>query len=188
MDRQLFSHTELPIEKTWLLESIPSGLSSLIFLWIIFPIFPTFPATIPLVLMWIFLIVSQIIIFPLRLLTQYLIRANFEYRFFDNQMVTREGIFSKTERTLQYSTIQNIVITRSITDRLYGLANLSIENASMGGFSTFYRSGAKLSPIGSIGNSVNIPGLSIENAEYIKTFILFKIINSPSIRNQTHGL
>lgn len=52
------------------------------------------------------------------------------YRFDDGEIVVNEGILKRTERHIPYTRIQNIDITQGIVQRLFRVAEASVETAS----------------------------------------------------------
>jgi uncharacterized membrane protein YdbT with pleckstrin-like domain len=70
---------------------------------------------------------------PFMIVWRHLTRKNLEYEFGDEQIIYRQGILSKSERTIRYGVLQNVIITRDLVERLIGSATVSIENASNGG-------------------------------------------------------
>ena len=108
------------------------------------------------------LIVGQVVTIALK-------RSCFHYSLEDEFLVVRQGVLAKQERQIPYSKIQDIFMRRRLSDRIFGLASLRIENASQGTLpvSPSYilgkrRVGSEI--FGSIGNVVNIPGLDKNDA------------------------
>ncbi len=137
-----------------------------------------------------------VIAFPIFLIVNPLTRACFHYSTEEKFFVVREGIISKAQRNLPYGVIQNVFVKQDLFDRIFGLASLAIENASLGGKGALGGGGGgKLGGIGnqqgegvgSSGNKVNIPGLKKEDAEALKNIILQKMKENP-IEDSQSGL
>ena len=131
-----------------------------------------------------------VIAFPILLIINPLNRANFHYSLEDKFFIVRQGILSKKQRTVPYGVIQNVFVKQDLFDRIFGLALLSIENASQGGgflsgkkSKNFKLSGTGVivpgETVGSSGNKVNVPGLKKQDAESLKVLILQKIKENP---------
>ncbi len=129
-----------------------------------------------------------VILIPFWLIANPLIRSRFHYtteeKFFDVQ----QGVFSKKQRHLPYGVIQNIVVKQDWFDRVFGLASLTVEDASQGGgkglfggSKSFRLSGSRQQgqSVGSSGNKVNIPGLKKKDAEALKLILLQRMKENP---------
>ena len=116
--------------------------------------------------------------------------ANFHYSFDEKFLVIEQGIIAKQKRYIPYSTFQDVLILRSLTDHLLGVATVCIENASgvggalmpvMAQYGTFsgsrnFRGNAWLvSLMGAAGNAVGIPGLSLDDAQKVRQEALVRI-------------
>lgn len=129
-------------------------------------------------------------------------RKFFHFFIEDKFLIVKQGIISKKQRTLPYGVIQNIFIKQDIFDRIFGLASLAVENASMGGINDFRTQRPKrifgiqipisqnrqqYEVIGSMGNKINIPGLKKQDAEALKEIVLQKMKENP-IEDSQSGL
>ena len=102
-------------------------------------------------------------------------KNNFHYSVDKEFMIFHQGIISKQQKNLPYGVIQDVIVNQDITDRLFGLASLTIENASFGGGQVYARGRQAGALIGFAGNVAVIPGLTIENAETLKNILLSKV-------------
>lgn len=140
-----------------------------------------------------------VIAFPYFLIYNPLVRMNFHYSTEEKFFMVKEGIISKAQRNLPYGVIQNVFVKQDLFDRIFGLASLAVENASMGG-KGFLGSGSGMQSfrlegvgnqqeegVGSSGNKVNIPGLKKEDAETFKNIILQRMKENP-IEDSQSGL
>lgn len=137
------------------------------------------------------------------LIANSLIIANFHYSTDDKFFVVRQGVFSKKQRNLPYGVIQNVLVKQDWFDRVFGLASLSVENASLAGgggknkmsWWNQLKYGAKIGAygqqdqesVGSSGNKVNIPGLRKKDAEALKIILLQRVKENP-IEDSQSGL
>lgn len=140
-----------------------------------------------------------VIAFPYFLIYNPLVRMNFHYSTEEKFFMVKEGIISKAQRNLPYGVIQNVFVKQDVFDRIFGLASLAVENASMGGKGLFGSSSGMQSfrmsgvanqqgeSVGSSGNKVNIPGLKKEDAETLKNIILQRMKENP-IEDSQSGL
>lgn len=144
-----------------------------------------------------FYLVIYLAFVPVHLIIVSLRRANFHYTIDDKFMTLNQGILSKQQRNIPYGVIQNIFVKQDLVDRIFGLASLTIENASQGagsqragqskifGMTVGSQRSQQTDLIGSSGNKVNIPGLSKQNAETLKDIILQKMKANPLEDNQS---
>lgn len=129
---------------------------------------------------------------PIMLIANPLIRMNFHYSLGEKYFNVKQGVISKKQKNLPYAVIQNVFVKQDIFDRIFGLACLKVENASMGGGKakkrksfTLTSGGSDSESVGASGNKVNIPGLKKQSAEELKNLILQKIKENPLEDNQS---
>ncbi|MFA6095336.1 MAG: PH domain-containing protein [Candidatus Paceibacterota bacterium] len=60
----------------------------------------------------------------------YLWRSHYAYSFGEQYIYLKEGIFSISEKHMSYETVQDVNIRQTLLDRIFGVADLIIENAS----------------------------------------------------------
>lgn len=101
---------------------------------------------------------------------------NFHFTFSADYLVFKQGVITKKERQIPYGVIQNITVSQDILDKMFGIANLKIENASQGGSLVGSRvnnqqSKTEANAIGFLGNAVIIPGLAHQNCVYLKQLL-----------------
>ncbi|OGM24177.1 hypothetical protein A2627_04775 [Candidatus Woesebacteria bacterium RIFCSPHIGHO2_01_FULL_39_28] len=130
------------------------------------------------------------VIYGISLLFLYLSKINFHYSFDNQNVIVRQGILNKKNRTLPFAVIQNVFVKQGLLDRFFGISTLSIENASGGGgagqftkaFGFYFKNKGERNDtigIGIQGNKVSIPGLTVSDAEKLKEIILMKIKENP---------
>ncbi len=127
---------------------------------------------------------------PIMLIANPLIRANFHYSLGEKFFDVKQGVISKKHKNMPYGVIQNVFVKQDLFDRIFGLAHLKIENASLGGGKSKARKssgGSSSESVGASGNKVNIPGLRKQSAEDLKNLILQKIKENP-IEDSQSGL
>jgi uncharacterized membrane protein YdbT with pleckstrin-like domain len=119
----------------------------------------------------------------------YLTIKNFHFSL-DKEFITiNQGVLSKKQRQLPYGVIQDIVVGQSFVERLFGIANLTFENASQTGsgpakvFGMTIGNNRRRSLYQEIGiqkdGKINIPGLKKTDAEALKNALLAKIKENP---------
>lgn len=139
-----------------------------------------------------------VLAFPIMLIANPLIRANFHYSLDDKYFHIKQGVISKKQRNLPYGVIQNIFVKQDLFDRIFGLASLRVENAvqSGGGKMSWWKRGygskgnaygQQAEGLGSYGNKVNLPGLKKSSAEALKVLLLQKMKENP-IEDSQSGL
>jgi uncharacterized membrane protein YdbT with pleckstrin-like domain len=126
---------------------------------------------------------------PVLLVTNPLNKKSFHYALEDKFLVVDQGFLSKKHRTLPYGVIQNVLLKQDLFDRMFGLANVRIENAAQAGgavnkpkmksFQLFNGKKKNQNELGSFGNQVNIFGLRKSDAEKLKLAILEKVKDNP---------
>ncbi len=126
------------------------------------------------------------IIFLYLFISTVLRKKAFHYTFQDDFLVLEQGIFSKQKRYLPYLTIQNVFLFQGPLDRIFKLACLIIENAAQGENSLENRKNRNaFQIIGFYNNRVTIPGLSKQNAEFLKVAVLERIKANPVDTSQS---
>jgi len=194
---EIITEKKYPVQRLWVFKSI---LTSFLVLMILVPY-------------WVFLwysesgnleisfYISIIIIFTIfHFVVSILRRATFHYSI-DGQFLTlRQGILSKQQRHIPYGVIQNLFVKQDLFDRIFGLASLTVENASQGagaftppqeqkifGLRVSNQRQQQAEMVGFSGNKVNIPGLTKQNAETLKEIVLQKMKENP-IEDSQSGL
>ncbi|MDB4984602.1 MAG: hypothetical protein JWM20_781 [Patescibacteria group bacterium] len=57
-------------------------------------------------------------------------RSNFKFQFMPDYVYARQGIISVEEKHLPYGTIQDVVMSQSFFERIFGIATVTIQNAA----------------------------------------------------------
>lgn len=171
---------DYPVESFWILK-IPVSFSIVTFFICIFmglillPLsFTTNEGGLVFLITMGIIIVTMIGIGLLSTIIASLSRDNFHYSIENEFVIFHQGILSKQQKNLPYGVIQDIIVNQDITDRLFGLASIIIENASFGGGQVYAR-GQAAALIGFVGNVAVIPGLTVKNAEKLKDIFLSKM-------------
>lgn len=188
MDNSITEKT-FPIENRWVTKNIVLTSFSTIFIAIMFSIQPYLSYKYDqsgVSILWVIIFPVIIILAGIvRIIGFSLQRSNFFYSLEEHNFMCKQGIISKKETHIPYGTIQNIYLKQDIVDRLIGLSNISIENASVGGGyvadqqiqnNKYY--GEPLF-LGVSGNKLSIYGLTTENAEKLKKLIMKKMMENP---------
>lgn len=134
---------------------------------------------------------------PVHFMITVLRRANFRYTLEEKFLTLYQGVLSKQQRHIPYGVIQNIFVKQDLFDRIFGLASITIENASQGagnaqkgeakvfGMKVGAQQKRRDELVGFSGNKVSIPGLAKANAEILKALILNKMKENPIEDNQS---
>lgn len=121
-----------------------------------------------------------IILIPYWLIANPLTRSRFHYSLGKNFLEVSQGVISKKQRHLPYGVIQTVIVKQDWFDRVFGLASLSIEDASQGGKNYARQQDGAGGMLGSSGNKIELPGLKKADAEALKLLILEKIKENPT--------
>lgn len=116
---------------------------------------------------------------PIHFFTNVIRRATFHYDLEDKFLNLHQGWIRKQNRQLPYGVIQNVIVTQGVLDRLFRLATVTIQNATQSSVQDVKAQVA--GNAGFFGNTIQIPGLTSENAQVIKNILLKKIKDSPII-------
>lgn len=108
--------------------------------------------------LFMFLVISIILIFLFSYIYTKIWYNNFYFEFDKDGGKIKESVIASSEKHVYYDRIQNINITQGFIDRIFGLNKIVIETAS---------EGTKV-------KSLSVPGLSKENAEILRDFLLNK--------------
>jgi membrane protein YdbS with pleckstrin-like domain len=138
---------------------------------------------------WVFGLVISLAIITTHIIVVIMQRKYYHYELGDQYITIREGVIKRQERHIPYGVIQNVSIKRSLTDRIFGLATLNVQNAvqqGQGGKSGFWKGTQRRQSsdsadgiMGSSGTDFNLPGQLPENAEALQKTILEKMKQSP---------
>ncbi len=112
-----------------------------------------------------------VVLFAFVLIYSRLAYKFWKYEFTDNQLRIERGIIWKVYSNIPYERIQNVDITRGIIARLCGFSSLNIQTAG------YHMPSASGRGIGSEGY---IPGVSKDEAEKLRTFLINKISKKKS--------
>ena len=176
----IISEKDYPIQGAWVFKSIVSLVIALIFFsarWLSLSGDKTVETYLYLLIVLIVAIST-----PIYLINTMLSRTNFHYAVEENFLTLNQGILSKQQRHIPYGVIQNIFAKQDLLDRIFGLASLTIENASQVSDAQKRRQSRE---VGFSGNRVNIPGLKKIDAETLKDLILKKMKENPTDDNQS---
>ena len=177
----IISEKNYPVQFLWVLKSIIGSVISLIIfgaLWLLGARTPGIATYLVLIALFT----------PLHFVITILRRANFRYAVEEKFLTLYQGILSKQQRHIPYGVVQNIFVKQDLFDRLFGLASITIENASQGagvmqggeakifgGMTVRAQQERRDELVGFSGNKVNIPGLMKADAEILKDVILNKM-------------
>ncbi|MFH0846279.1 MAG: PH domain-containing protein [Patescibacteria group bacterium] len=204
MDR-IITEKDYPVQRLWILKSIISSLIVFIIIGVFFywssgyenlSLWKSLSKDPELqIYFWIY-----IAMISFSLIIAILRRATFHYSIEPQFLTLRQGIFSRQQRYIPYEVIQNLFVKQDLFDRIFGLASLTIENASQGGTNIDNQQEQKvfglrignqrrqqMEMIGFSGNKVSIPGLTKVNVEILKGIVLQKMKENP-IEDSQSGL
>ena len=192
MEEGIITEQNYPIEGKWIFKSILGSSIGVV----IFFSFLLFSETNGELL---FYLAYFAIFFTFNVFYAILSRSNFHYQIDAKFLNIRQGILRKQEKHIPYGVIQNVFVKQDLFDRLFGLASLALENASMGagvhqagqtkvfGMTLNNRKRSQIEAVGFSGNRVSIPGLTKQNAETLKNIVLQKMKENP-IEDSQSGL
>ena len=59
-------------------------------------------------------------------------KKNYHFEFTEDYILLKTGVLSRSEKHVPYKSIQNITESQGILDRMFGLSDVTIENATSG--------------------------------------------------------
>jgi uncharacterized membrane protein YdbT with pleckstrin-like domain len=193
--QDLVNEQKYPIQVKWIYKSLLGSLTGL-FIISFFLLFTSFSSNDYDRSTFYVYIIIYLVFGIIGLIISILRRATFHYVLETQFLNLKQGILSKQERHIPYGVIQNTLVKQDLLDRIFGLASVSIENASLGagkgqevqkvfGLTLGNTRKREFETIGFSGNKVSIPGLLKNDAELLKTSILQKMKENPIEDNQS---
>lgn len=79
---------------------------------------------------WHIFIAVAVLWFIFHFIAQMIWKSNYAFAFLPEYIQLNTGILSRSERHLPYKSIQDVSVAQSLPDRIFGLANVVIENAA----------------------------------------------------------
>ena len=181
---EIITEKKYPVSWLWVLQSISryfSGLIVLVLLLVFSPFIQNMVFNLigDLEEIYPYLIIAALISVGY-LMKPILRRKRFHYSFKDNDVKVEQGIISKQEKEILYSTIVNVEIKQDLLDKIYHLYSLIIEfndgeKSEETVLEIAYKMSNKIQRIGVYNNLLIIPGLSEQNAETLKYEITKRI-------------
>ena len=114
-------------------------------------------------------------------------RHNYYFELESEYIVLKQGVISNEERHIQYSSIQNVTLKQRLTDRIFGICDVVIENAASGGGGLTVSSKPGLS-MGITGtNGLVIPGQMLAKGKELVE-IVNKVTTEKNIGLNSKGL
>ncbi len=126
---------------------------------------------------FVFSLITSLLVVTINITVVIMQRKYYHFEFGDQYITIRQGVIKRQERHLPYGVIQNVMIKRSLSDRLFGLATINVQNAVQQG-KLGYRESADTT-IGSSGTDFNLPGQTPKNAEVLRKIVLEKMKENP---------
>lgn len=105
----------------------------------------------------------------------FLWKIHYKYNFGEEYIYMKVGVLSVSEKNMAYNTIQDVKVNQTFIDRIFGVADLVIENASAG---MMVNVGGKQTPVGAGG--IVVEGLKLNDAKSIADEIKKVILNKGS--------
>ena len=109
---------------------------------------------------WVLVVIVLIVAF--RLIGLALFMSKYKFEFNQEFIYYRTGVIAISEKHIPYNTVQDVNIKQGIIDRMFGLADVMIENAAQAQFVPQGRYGTKFAFQG-----VTIQGVSLADANHI---------------------
>lgn len=122
---------------------------------------------------WIWLILVALF-YLVKFVYLWLWQMHYKYEFGPEYIYMKTGVLSVTEKNMAYNTVQDVRISQTIVDRMFGVADVIIENASANQSANFNLNNKKQS---SGINGIVIEGLSLLNARKIVEEVKSVLIN-----------
>ena len=122
----------------------------------------------------------SIIISILNFIALIIWKKNYSYKFNAENIYYKTGVLSISEKHMPYSSIQDVSVSQSFLERIFGLAKVNIENAAQS--TIIVQNGRSMTPAY---NGIQLVGISPENANHITEIIKTTILRKNS---SVHGL
>ncbi len=107
-------------------------------------------------------IVLFIVIYVFHIVYAILWRSTYSFAFLPEYIVMRTGVIGRSEVHVPYHTIQDVVVSQGIVERVFGLATTKIQNAA----------GSQVVGRNKIAQSgINIPGQSLDRANHLSNVV-----------------
>lgn len=129
-----------------------------------------------LALIWIVLCIISIVY---NVVSLFLWKKNYAFRFNADNIYYRTGVISISEKHMPYSSMQDVTVKQGIVDRLFGIANVVIENAAQQ--TTISKYGQPIP----VFNGISIQGISLEDAKKITDMLKTTVLG---LNTGKHGL
>ncbi len=129
---------------------------------------------------WYFAIIP--VIFFYKIIKNFIWKDNFYFEFTPDYILFRTGIISKQENHLPYKSIQNILNSQGVVDRILGMSTVIVQNAAQ----QVIMSGGRMTMVNSNVNLVWQPKEKAEELNRILNDIVIKI--NPKNPNNIMGL
>jgi uncharacterized membrane protein YdbT with pleckstrin-like domain len=113
-----------------------------------------------------------IVIYISHILYSIIWRSTFSFDFMPEYITMRSGIISRNETHVPYHTVQDVVVSQGIVERLFGLATLKIQNAAA----------AQM-----VGKRLVIPGINLPGQPLEKANRVSDIVKSVLLRKNFTG-
>lgn len=102
-------------------------------------------------------------------------KKNFYFEFMPEYLLLKTGIIGRQEKHLPYKSIQNLIVSQGIIERMFGIATVKIENAAFEGMNSQNSGfGMRINGRSTIGRS---SGISLVGQPYEKAQELNQILN-----------
>ena len=179
-----------PISGRWVLSKIITsffgGIGFMIFapvaLWVLGIQFSSTSSSGNLDLSWLLPYVPPFaVLYAIMLFISNLLWKNFFFfQFLPEYIVAKTGILQRQEKHVPYTTIQDVTLKQGIADRLFGIYNVMIENATQGGaaqpvnvWSVLLTRGRSQTPF----NGVLIPGQTQDKAQKLTDVLKSEVLS-----------
>ncbi len=103
-----------------------------------------------------------IVLFAFIALYSILWRANYSFSFLPEYITMKTGIVTKREIHLAYRTVQDVVVSQTFFGRMFGIADVAIQNAA---------AGTGMNTLASFSSGVTIPGQALSRANELSDIV-----------------
>jgi uncharacterized membrane protein YdbT with pleckstrin-like domain len=102
-----------------------------------------------------------VIVYIFHIIYMFLWKSSFSFAFLPEYVVMKTGVISRSEVHVPYHTIQDVIVSQGIVERMFGIATAQIQNA------------ASAQPVkkGASSNGISIPGQTLERANHISDIV-----------------
>lgn len=183
---EILTEKEIPIQKLWLLKGLVDVFVVFLLLLIFLSFFILHSSTekidvLHILSLYFSITTAFFFILSIPLFLRFVRRLNFHFAFGQKNIVLRQGTISQQYRAILYADVRNVHIHQGVFERICGLASITFDDSSQIQRNSMNMYGQVrvsknlwIEHVGFLENRVHIPGLRLEDALRLQTYIVQK--------------